>query len=90
MTNPDAQVKDVSVDTSHGCILYIEGLTVSFDGFKALNDLNLYIDEGELRCIIGPNGAGKTTMMDVITGKTRPDKGTVFFGQDHDLSLIHI
>ena len=88
MTNPETQVKDVSVDTSHGCILYIEGLTVSFDGFKALNDLNLYIDEGELRCIIGPNGAGKTTMMDVITGKTRPDKGTVFFGQNHDLSKM--
>ena len=88
MTNPEAQLKDVSVDTSHGCILYIEGLTVSFDGFKALNDLNLYIDEGELRCIIGPNGAGKTTMMDVITGKTRPDKGTVFFGQNHDLSKM--
>ena len=88
MTNPEAQIKDVSVDTSHGCILYIEALTVSFDGFKALNDLNLYIDEGELRCIIGPNGAGKTTMMDVITGKTRPDKGTVFFGQNHDLSKM--
>ena len=88
MTNPEAQIKDVSVDTSHGCILYIEGLTVSFDGFKALNNLNLYIDEGELRCIIGPNGAGKTTMMDVITGKTRPDKGTVFFGQNHDLSKM--
>ena len=88
MTKPEAQIKDVSVDTSHGCILYIEGLTVSFDGFKALNDLNLYIDEGELRCIIGPNGAGKTTMMDVITGKTRPDKGTVFFGQNHDLSKM--
>ena len=88
MTNTEAQIKDVSVDTSHGCILYIEGLTVSFDGFKALNDLNLYIDEGELRCIIGPNGAGKTTMMDVITGKTRPDKGTVFFGQNHDLSKM--
>ena len=88
MTSPEAQIKDVSVDTSHGCILYIEGLTVSFDGFKALNDLNLYIDEGELRCIIGPNGAGKTTMMDVITGKTRPDKGTIFFGQNHDLSKM--
>ncbi|MCH2606002.1 MAG: urea ABC transporter ATP-binding protein UrtD [Nitrospinales bacterium] len=88
MTSPETQIKDVSVDTSHGCILYIEGLTVSFDGFKALNDLNLYIDEGELRCIIGPNGAGKTTMMDVITGKTRPDKGTVFFGQNHDLSKM--
>ena len=88
MTNSEAKTKDTFVDTSHGCILYIEGLTVSFDGFKALNDLNLYIDEGELRCIIGPNGAGKTTMMDVITGKTRPDKGTVFFGQDHDLSKM--
>ena len=88
MTSSGAQTKDTSVDTSHGCILYIEGLTVSFDGFKALNDLNLYIDEGELRCIIGPNGAGKTTMMDVITGKTRPDKGAVFFGQDHDLSKM--
>jgi len=88
MTSPEARIKDVSVDTSHGCILYIEGLTVSFDGFKALNDLNLYIDEGELRCIIGPNGAGKTTMMDVITGKTRPDKGTIFFGQNHDLSKM--
>ena len=88
MTSPETQIKDVTVDTSHGCILYIEGLTVSFDGFKALNDLNLYIDEGELRCVIGPNGAGKTTMMDVITGKTRPDKGTVFFGQNHDLSKM--
>jgi len=88
MTSPEARIKDVSVDTSHGCILYIEGLTVSFDGFKALNDLNLYIDEGELRCIIGPNGAGKTTMMDVITGETRPDKGTIFFGQNHDLSKM--
>jgi len=88
MTSPEAHIKDTSIDTSHGCILYIEGLTVSFDGFKALNDLNLYIDEGELRCIIGPNGAGKTTMMDVITGKTRPDYGTVFFGQNHDLSKM--
>ena len=57
-------------------ILYLEDLTVSFDGFKALNDLTLYVEPGELRCIIGPNGAGKTTMMDVITGKTRPDDGT--------------
>ena len=63
-------------------------MTVSFDGIKALNDLNLYIDEGELRCIIGPNGAGKTTMMEVITGKTRPDQGTVFFGQNHDLTKM--
>src|ERR1041384_8027601 len=65
--------------------LYLEKLTVSFDGFKALNELSLYVDPGELRCIIGPNGAGKTTMMDVITGKTRPDSGTVWFGRQIDL-----
>ncbi|MFB9136151.1 urea ABC transporter ATP-binding protein UrtD [Vibrio sp. AK197] len=69
----------------HGCLLYLEGLTVSFDGFKAIDDLNLYIKEGELRCIIGPNGAGKTTMMDIITGKTRPDSGSAWFGQNIDL-----
>ena len=64
-----------------GKLLYLEHLTVSFDGFKALNDLTLYVDPGELRCVIGPNGAGKTTMMDVITGKTRPDQGSAWFGQ---------
>jgi urea transport system ATP-binding protein len=68
-----------------GKILYLEHLTVSFDGFKALNGLTLYVDPGELRCIIGPNGAGKTTMMDVITGKTRPDEGSAWFGQTVDL-----
>src|SRR5216684_3563810 len=62
--------------------LYLEDLTVSFDGFKALNELSLYVDPGEMLCIIGPNGAGKTTMMDVITGKTRPDSGTAWFGRD--------
>jgi ATPase subunit of ABC transporter with duplicated ATPase domains len=61
-------------DFAHGVALYLDGITVSFDGFRALNNLNLAIDVGELRCIIGPNGAGKTTMMDVITGKTRPDR----------------
>jgi urea transport system ATP-binding protein len=66
-------------------ILYLEKLTVSFDGFKALDELSLYVDPGELRCIIGPNGAGKTTMMDVITGKTRPDSGTAWFGRDLNL-----
>mgnify|MGYP006270034625 CR=1 FL=1 len=66
---------------SHQTILYLEDITVSFDGFKALNALTLYINSGELRCIIGPNGAGKTTMMDVITGKTRPDSGSAWFGQ---------
>ena len=74
-------IQEAPIDVSHKTILYLEGVTVSFDGFKALNDLNLYIDDGELRCIIGPNGAGKTTMMDVITGKTRPNKGSVYFGQ---------
>jgi urea transport system ATP-binding protein len=61
---------------------------VSFDGFKALDALSLAVDAGELRCIIGPNGAGKTTMMDVITGKTRPDAGTAFFGQTIDLTRL--
>jgi len=72
-------------DESRGVILYLEDITVSFDGFKALNALTLYVDSGELRCIIGPNGAGKTTMMDVITGKTRPDSGSAWFGQTLDL-----
>jgi urea transport system ATP-binding protein len=65
--------------------LYLEDLTVSFDGTKALNGLTLYVDPGELLCVIGPNGAGKTTMMDVITGKTRPDYGTAWFGSEVDL-----
>ena len=73
------------VDTTHGAILYLEDVSVSFDGFKAINKLSLDIAAGELRCIIGPNGAGKTTMMDIITGKTRPDSGTVFFGSTIDL-----
>ncbi|MBC7706143.1 MAG: urea ABC transporter ATP-binding protein UrtD [Rhodoferax sp.] len=73
------------VDITHGRILYLEGVSVSFDGFKAINNLSLDIAPGELRCIIGPNGAGKTTMMDIITGKTRPDAGTVFFGSTIDL-----
>jgi len=68
--------------------LHLEHLTVSFDGFKALNDLTLYVEPGELRCIIGPNGAGKTTMMDVITGKTRPDEGTAWFGRDVNLLAL--
>ncbi len=69
-----------NLDLSHGVILYLEDITVSFDGFKAIDNLNFYIDDGELRCIIGPNGAGKTTMMDIITGKTRPDRGSAWFG----------
>jgi urea transport system ATP-binding protein len=76
------------LDTGGKYLLYMENITVSFDGFKALNDLTLYIEPGELRCIIGPNGAGKSTMMDVITGKTRPDQGTCFFGQTLDLTRM--
>jgi len=78
----------LGLDVSHGPILYLESVTVSFDGFKALNDLNLTVDDGELRCVIGPNGAGKTTMMDVITGKTRPDAGSVSFGQSINLTRL--
>src|SRR6202000_1923706 len=77
------------IDISHGTILYLEDVTVSFDGFRALNALTLQIDAGELRCIIGPNGAGKTTMMDVITGKTEPDTGKVFLGQSSDLTRMN-
>ena len=76
------------LDATHGVVLYLDDISVSFDGFKALNKLSLLIDNGELRCVIGPNGAGKTTMMDVITGKTRPDEGTVFFGQTIDLTRL--
>lgn len=77
-----------SPDVSKQVILYLEGLNVSFDGFKALNDLNLYVNDGELRCLIGANGAGKTTLMDVITGKTQCDSGSAWFGQNIDL-LAH-
>jgi urea transport system ATP-binding protein len=73
------------LDLVHGRILYLEDVNVSFDGFKAINHLSLDIGVGELRCIIGPNGAGKTTMMDIITGKTRPDSGQVFFGSTINL-----
>jgi urea transport system ATP-binding protein len=72
-------------DFAHGVALYLDDISVSFDGFKALNKLSLAINVGELRCIIGPNGAGKTTMMDCITGKTRPDSGKCFFGSTIDL-----
>jgi urea transport system ATP-binding protein len=69
-------------------ILYLDGVTVSFDGFMALNNLSLYVLAGELRAIIGPNGAGKTTMMDVVTGKTRPDRGQVLFNGTTDLTRL--
>jgi urea transport system ATP-binding protein len=85
---PLGHIATAELDTTHGTVLYLEDISVSFDGFKALNRLNLTIDAGELRCVIGPNGAGKTTMMDVITGKTRPDEGSVFFGQTIDLSKL--
>ncbi len=78
-------VRQPGLDISHGVALYLDEISVSFDGFRALNNLTLAIDVGELRCIIGPNGAGKTTMMDVITGKTRPDSGQAWFGQTIDL-----
>src|SRR4026209_836298 len=69
-------------------LLYLNGVTVSFDGFRALNNLSFAVEAGEMRAIIGPNGAGKTTMMDVVTGKTRPDDGDVFFEGNHDLSKL--
>jgi urea transport system ATP-binding protein len=69
-------------------LLYLDNVTVSFDGFKALNGLSLAVDHSEMRAIIGPNGAGKTTMMDVITGKTRPTDGQALFGGSHDLTRL--
>jgi urea transport system ATP-binding protein len=83
-----ARLLGEGVDTTHRGILYLDGISVSFDGFKALDNLSLIVDAGELRCVIGPNGAGKTTMMDVITGKTRPDAGSAYFGQTIDLSRL--
>jgi urea transport system ATP-binding protein len=105
MSEPSEQTAQVAAaptgaapDTSHGIILYAEEITVSFDGFKALDKLTLYLEEGELRCIIGPNGAGKTTLLDVITGKTRPDSGSLHFGQrlnllemaEHEIAAVGI
>ncbi|HWA80791.1 MAG TPA: urea ABC transporter ATP-binding protein UrtD [Acetobacteraceae bacterium] len=71
-----------------GSLLRLENITVSFDGFRALNNLSLRLAAGEMRAVIGPNGAGKTTMMDVITGKTRPDSGRAVFGADTDLTRL--
>ena len=73
---------------SRDSLLVVDGVSVSFDGFRALNSLSLVLEEGEMRAVIGPNGAGKTTMMDVITGKTRPDAGRVTFGKDTDLTKL--
>src|SRR5882672_9298215 len=70
-------------------ILTVEGVNKTFEGFKAISMLNFYMDEGELRIIIGPNGAGKSTMLDLITGRTRPDSGKVEFGRDTDLTALN-
>ena len=75
--------------TQKNFILTLEGVNKTFDGFKAINDLNFYMDEGELRVIIGPNGAGKSTMMDIITGRTRPDKGKVEYQRSTDLTRLN-
>jgi urea transport system ATP-binding protein len=74
--------------TKHHTILYLDGVSVAFDGFRAINNLSLTLGNGEMRAIIGPNGAGKTTMMDIITGKTRPDTGEVYFDGEHDLTKL--
>ncbi len=76
----------VSAMSKSGTILYLDGVSVAFDGFKAINGLSLVLDKGETRAIIGPNGAGKTTMMDIVTGKTRPDQGEVLFDGRVDLT----
>jgi urea transport system ATP-binding protein len=74
--------------TQHGTIIYLEGVSVTFDGFQALRGVNLYVDRGELRALIGPNGAGKTTLLDVICGQVKPDIGRVIFGDKIDLSVL--
>ena len=81
------QTETASPQLTH-TVLYLDGVSVSFDGFRALNELSLILEPGEMRAIIGPNGAGKTTMMDVITGKTRPDDGTVLFDGSVDLTKL--
>lgn len=79
---------DSPVDVRHGPILYLEDVSVSFDGFKAIDDLNLTIDDGELRCIIGPNGAGKTTLFRMLTGEETPDSGEIEVGETVDLAYV--
>jgi urea transport system ATP-binding protein len=83
-----AQVENRSMEAFERTLLYMEGVCVSFEGFKALDNLSFAIEPGEMRAIIGPNGAGKTTMMDVITGKTKPDTGAVIFDKLHDLARL--
>ncbi len=87
MTEETGSMK-VSSEKARTALLYLDGVSVSFDGFKALNELSLVLEPGEMRAIIGPNGAGKTTMMDVITGKTRPDTGDIFFDGTMDLTKM--
>jgi urea transport system ATP-binding protein len=77
-----------TITLAEDTILYLDNVSVSFDGFKAIDGLSLVITKPELRCIIGPNGAGKTTMMDVVTGRTRPDEGRVIFGLSTDLTRL--
>jgi len=72
----------------HGSVLYLDGVSVAFDGFRAIDNLSFILQPGEMRAIIGPNGAGKTTMMDIITGKTRPDSGDVYFDSNVDLTTL--
>ena len=79
---------EIKMDPGNAPILYLDGVSVTFDGFRALNSLSFYVEPGEMRAIIGPNGAGKTTMMDVITGKTRPDQGDVVFAGTTDLTRL--
>jgi len=79
---------ETSTPTLTSSILYLDGVSVSFDGYKALRGLSLALAPGEMRAIIGPNGAGKTTMMDVITGKTRPDEGEAMFDGKYDLTRL--
>src|SRR5207302_2650249 len=74
------------MESSTTALLYLDGVSVSFDGFRALNNLSLAVEPGEMRAVIGPNGAGKTTMMDVVTGKTRPDEGDVYLDGMYDLT----
>ena len=76
------------MEQQRGTIMYIEDITVTFDGFQALKEVDFYVDHGELRALIGPNGAGKTTLLDVICGRARPDTGRVIFGQRTDLSKL--
>jgi len=88
MSTAETNLKPNSAPENKDTILYLDGVSVSFDGFKALNSLSFYVMEGELRAIIGPNGAGKTTMMDVVTGKTKPDKGKIEFNGGTDLTRL--